>query len=222
MTIENYYMPLTPASMLIVAERRRQIDSEGYSVEHDREHGPAALFRAACCYQFHASQNLPEFWPWKKEAWKPKGHLSNLIRAGALYLAALEVADPEKTYGFIGEIPREIRSALDSVTISLDAILAEADALLRYPPRQESALVPNPPFITGDTKITYSIEGYSTDLPIKLQTFSTYWSGYSDPESARLMARDFVNSVHHLRLVKVTHEVIEDLSIQTEQKISDA
>lgn len=130
LTPEKTHMPVSAAAVLIAAERRRQIEAEGYSIEHDREHGSAPLYRAACCYQFHASRDLPEFWPWERAAWKPKGHLSNLIRAGALFLAALEVADPEQTHGFVGEIPRDIRLALDSVTTKLDALLAEAADLL--------------------------------------------------------------------------------------------
>src|SRR4051794_24318046 len=74
---------------LIAAERQRQIEAEGWSIEHDREHGSALLIRAGHAY---ATGN-GGWWPFDNGAsFKPKGPLRNLVRAGALYQAAADVA----------------------------------------------------------------------------------------------------------------------------------
>ena len=81
---------------LIREERRRQIEQEGYNDMHDRHHTPQVLCRAAVGYALHedpsklvadAAANL---WPWSDEFWKPKDHLRNLVRAGALIAAAID------------------------------------------------------------------------------------------------------------------------------------
>lgn len=81
---------------LIREERRRQIEQEGYDDMHDRHHTPQVLCRAATGYALHedpsklvadAAANL---WPWSNEFWKPKDHLRNLVRAGALIAAAID------------------------------------------------------------------------------------------------------------------------------------
>lgn len=77
----------------IEAERRRQIESEGWTAAHDDEHDDGALMRAAGCYFAHATgrayyeQGLPLGWSWAREWWKPKGPRRDLVRSGALYLA---------------------------------------------------------------------------------------------------------------------------------------
>jgi hypothetical protein len=80
---------------MIAAERRRQIEVEGYSASHDHEHGVAQLVRAARCYEVPQSlPGVPDAWPWDDHSWKPKTIVRNLIRAGALYQAAWDVAPP--------------------------------------------------------------------------------------------------------------------------------
>ncbi len=90
--------------MLIAAERQRQIDSEGWTPEHDDQHGARSLELAALCYRNkHAAKEgcgLPDLWPWDKQWWKPKGYQRNLERAGALYLAAAEVAERAGDYQY--------------------------------------------------------------------------------------------------------------------------
>ncbi|SIA42605.1 Uncharacterised protein [Mycobacteroides abscessus subsp. abscessus] len=72
----------------IVAERLRQITSEGYSLEHDREHGAGQLAAAAAAYLTGSS----EPWPWSPDSLKLSGDISrNLERAGALIAAAIDV-----------------------------------------------------------------------------------------------------------------------------------
>jgi hypothetical protein len=98
----------------VVAERRRQIDTEGWSAEHDdRLHGDSGLARAAAAYAFHAGSCSgwgpesyqqakpymfdPEgdqcIWPWDIDCWKPKDPRSDLVRACALGLAEIERID---------------------------------------------------------------------------------------------------------------------------------
>lgn len=81
---------------LIRAERQRQIDAEGWTPEHDDVHSRGELARAACSYAMHASYDrdpaeVPSFWPWEREWWKPKDdQIRNLVRAGALIAAEID------------------------------------------------------------------------------------------------------------------------------------
>lgn len=89
---------------LIAAERRRQIDIEGWASEHDDGHIPGALVDAAACYldvpYMDASSYTPSRWPWEPDSWKPAGDpVRNLVKAGALIAA---------------EIDRHIRSGQES------------------------------------------------------------------------------------------------------------
>lgn len=81
--------------VLILGERRRQIDEEGWSFNRDRQRGGDILEKAADCYRQaqneHAKQ--PCEWPWDSGWWKPKSRERNLIRAGALYVAAADVVE---------------------------------------------------------------------------------------------------------------------------------
>ncbi|CDF82113.1 hypothetical protein PKB_0745 [Pseudomonas knackmussii B13] len=91
----------------VLAERRRQIHVEGFSLEHDDEHHRGELAIAAACYAEEAfcqmrdpdrlpeiSQIVPELWPWEPTWWKPSlDARKNLVKAGALTLAAIGVID---------------------------------------------------------------------------------------------------------------------------------
>jgi hypothetical protein len=81
--------PEMSGSELIRAERRRQIDVEGWTAEHDDKHGADRLLAASRCYQGGKWQPS---WPWGSAWWKPRDMRSNLIRAGALAQAAADVA----------------------------------------------------------------------------------------------------------------------------------
>ncbi|MEW5891247.1 MAG: hypothetical protein AB1768_19940 [Pseudomonadota bacterium] len=80
---------------LIAAERRRQIEQEGWTAEHDEQHEVDHLAAAAAAYVLaqRPGTEMPKGWPWGREWWKPKDRLRNLVRAGALYLAASDLAD---------------------------------------------------------------------------------------------------------------------------------
>lgn len=98
-----------PASVIdeIAAERKRQIEAEGWSENHDDEHGNAELARAAAAYAAHAglfrdARQLAsnyrlkaphELWPWHHRWWKPKDPRRDLIRAAALIVAEIERLD---------------------------------------------------------------------------------------------------------------------------------
>ncbi|HEY0832561.1 MAG TPA: hypothetical protein VGE72_01525, partial [Azospirillum sp.] len=73
-------MTAEQATSIIQAERQRQIAAEGYTAEHDDEHGVIAFLKAATAYR----TSNPTFWPWDAASFKPKGQRRDLERAGAL------------------------------------------------------------------------------------------------------------------------------------------
>lgn len=83
----------------IAAERRRQIEVEGWTPEHDDKHDRRELFAAARSYveRWRAKRGLPQTengpppsWPWDAASWKPGGYRRDLVRAGALVLAEID------------------------------------------------------------------------------------------------------------------------------------
>lgn len=83
------------ALLLIAAERRRQIEMEGWTPEHDdEEHGMGQLAAAAACYALPPDEDEPsdppKFWPWGKEWWKPGDRVHELTKAGALIVAEID------------------------------------------------------------------------------------------------------------------------------------
>jgi hypothetical protein len=81
-------MDVSPGAVLISAERQRQINAEGYTIEHDREHGFSQLIAAAFSYATGTREN----YPWHPDSFKLKADLHrNLVIAGALLAAALDV-----------------------------------------------------------------------------------------------------------------------------------
>lgn len=91
----------------VAAERRRQIEVEGWTPEHDNEHGDDSMTLAAACY---ALANVPalevqtlklrDLWLWTgwASSWfKPKDRRANLVRAAALLLAEIERLDRRST-----------------------------------------------------------------------------------------------------------------------------
>jgi hypothetical protein len=91
----------------IAAERRRQIEVEGWTPEHDDEHGGGQLATAAACYADPRSVWWPRdddgsvqaslVWPWDFEWWKPAHSPAErrrqLVKAGALIVAEIERLD---------------------------------------------------------------------------------------------------------------------------------
>lgn len=99
----------------IAAERRRQIDEEGWTAEHDDGHADRSMARAAACYALEASgapmrrtNNIPNLWPWHWSWWKPEGPLNesniayqirNLTKAGALIAAEIDRLERADAWG---------------------------------------------------------------------------------------------------------------------------
>lgn len=86
------------AAIEVLAERRRQIEKEGWTPEHDDEHAGGSMAAAAGCYALYADAypntgQPPASWPWVAECWNPKDRRRNLVRAGALILAEIERLD---------------------------------------------------------------------------------------------------------------------------------
>jgi hypothetical protein len=85
---------------LIAAERRRQVEVEGWTPEHDAEHGADDLAVAAACYALpyplrDGRTGLPPYrvgWPWERDAWKPTpdDRIRELVKAGALIAAEID------------------------------------------------------------------------------------------------------------------------------------
>jgi hypothetical protein len=97
----------------IAAERRRQIEVEGWSAEHDDAHIGGELAEAGAAYAMWAARYVhnadsspagdnyprkplpspPTCWPWSLGWWKPRDFRRDLVRAGALIAAEIERHD---------------------------------------------------------------------------------------------------------------------------------
>lgn len=90
----------TRAVQLLVKERARQIDVEGFATTHDDEHTDGSIAAAAASYAMFAAnvaqsrewRQAPVSWPWEASSWKVEegDAKSALVKAGALILAELE------------------------------------------------------------------------------------------------------------------------------------
>lgn len=91
----------------IAAERRRQVEVEGFDAAHDdAEHDSGTFAGAASAYALNAACVLhpydgapldepPESWLFETSWWKPKTPREDLVRAGALIVAEIERLDRE-------------------------------------------------------------------------------------------------------------------------------
>jgi hypothetical protein len=107
---------------LIAAERKRQKEIEGWTLEHDDQHGAELLELAALSYRDAVGEDSPQpkQWPWDAKWWKPKSRQRNLERAGALYQAAADVAERAKDY----QRRDTLLTLVASCSILLDSVLA--------------------------------------------------------------------------------------------------
>lgn len=106
----------------VIAERQRQISQEGWTIEHDDEHGHGELAAAAATYAYLASlhsdfrkEQIKRFghssdgivalvnhlWPsqWANYWFKPKNRRRDLVKAAALIVAEIERLDREAEAG---------------------------------------------------------------------------------------------------------------------------
>lgn len=105
-------MTQTQAQDDVLAERQRQVATEGYDASHDDEHDLGELALAASYYAITAAAGLlpwptPELhsnraalqlkadflWPWDPKERKPKSGREDLVRAAALLIAEIERRD---------------------------------------------------------------------------------------------------------------------------------
>ena len=84
-------------SYLIKKERERQIETEGYTDEYDKQFDVETLIKAALAYaEYDINDEMAYYtWPWdiknnKNKSFKPSTLKRNLIKAGALIAAAID------------------------------------------------------------------------------------------------------------------------------------
>lgn len=102
-------LAVSKAARDVLAERRRQVEVEGWTPAHDDEHGDESLAWAAVCYAMPEPYRFggdvqrmltvgpipPMPWPasWHVTWWKPEDPRRNLVKATALLLAEIERRD---------------------------------------------------------------------------------------------------------------------------------
>lgn len=100
----------------IAAERKRQIEKEGWNAGHDDQHHQGDIARAAAAYAVASLHSVEEnkkhkdalygvalgfisiirwLWPWDAQWFKPKDRRRNLVIAGALIVAEIDRLDRE-------------------------------------------------------------------------------------------------------------------------------
>ena len=93
----------TAAANDVLAERRRQVEVEGWVPERDDQYQSGELAGAAACYaltsakHWYAPSATHLLWPWSREWWKPATARRDLVKAGALILAEIERLDRIKS-----------------------------------------------------------------------------------------------------------------------------
>lgn len=105
--------PMPQAATDVLAERRRQVEGEGFAVERDDQYTKGELALAAASYsaqvglvakicaacgeglspEQYARAPAPVYWPWSAAWWKPVSQRRDLVRAAALILAEIERLD---------------------------------------------------------------------------------------------------------------------------------
>lgn len=87
---------LTRAAADVLAERHRQVEVEGWTVEHDDAHFGSQIARAAACYCLSSEGHVSfasDMWRWDPSSFKPTSGRHDLVKAGALILAEIERLD---------------------------------------------------------------------------------------------------------------------------------
>lgn len=82
------------------AERRRQIEVEGFDYHHDDQYRDGELERAAASYALLKCRTwtaerwfIADIWAFTWKWWKPRSHRENLVRGAAFLIAAIERLD---------------------------------------------------------------------------------------------------------------------------------
>jgi hypothetical protein len=87
----------------IAAERKRQIEEEGFTAKHDDQWNGHELAQAAMCYCMippdpedildgSVELCMPDEWPWGKKWWKPTpdNRIRKLEKAGSMIAAEID------------------------------------------------------------------------------------------------------------------------------------
>lgn len=89
----------------VLAERRRQIEAECWTLEHDDAHQGSELAWAGACYAIASAppnpaaavisqKDIPHaLWPWALQWFKPSDRRRDLVKAAALIIAEIERLD---------------------------------------------------------------------------------------------------------------------------------
>ncbi|WP_244364065.1 hypothetical protein [Burkholderia pseudomallei] len=91
---------LTEAARDVLAERRRQVEQEGWTPAHDDEHDKCEMALAAIVYTESAvgyPPSCPDTWPWSPKWFKPTTPRRDLVKAAALVIAEIERLDRAAT-----------------------------------------------------------------------------------------------------------------------------
>lgn len=97
---------MSEAARDVLAERRRQKISEGFSSARDDSYTNNELAHAAATYAYPALHSIKglKVWPWGDMWFKVRDHRRNMIKAGALILAEIERLD-RAALAAVGEGP---------------------------------------------------------------------------------------------------------------------
>lgn len=89
---EMWREPVVKGIDLIKRERERQVSEEGWTSEHDALNDTDELVDAATAYieAYSKDSPKPDYWPWKREWYKPTTRIRNLTKAGALIAAEID------------------------------------------------------------------------------------------------------------------------------------
>ena len=88
----------------VLAERKRQVEEEGWSPSHDDEHDEGEMADAAAAYalaeRFPKRIVLGAIFPgsWVQSWFKPTTYRRNLVKAAALLIAEIERLDRKEAY----------------------------------------------------------------------------------------------------------------------------
>lgn len=96
--------PISPFVQAVIAERFRQVEGEGWSIEHDDKYAGGVLAVAGAAYALGARQRAqgfrviepPACWPWSRDWWKPTDPRRDLVKACALIVAEGERIDRKR------------------------------------------------------------------------------------------------------------------------------
>lgn len=123
---------LTDAAKDVLAERRRQVEAEGRTPEHDDKYPGGQLACAAIAYLMVGvnPNGARLWWPWDVKTFKPSPDTRrNLIKAGALLLADIEWLD--RLRAKLVE-PAKQEPLAGRVCSKVSAVAAESDDLTQF------------------------------------------------------------------------------------------